>query len=225
MRWSLALLVVACGDPIVDTTYRGEPIWTVEGTISAPEQLDGLSLGDEVRASLFWIPNLSAEEQLLFVEQTSVTAEVRFPATFEVRVFEPPALNHFNEFDDRFAAALLLIYVDEERNGFYSGRDRIVGGTLNKMLVFSRETVPAEEALTNAEMPVGFSLLQPPFKCPQSTGPGRQFDYPIDRFGFCEMTQCPTDTKCNLWGWCEPDFPLTIQVTDYIPKDMFCPPL
>jgi hypothetical protein len=221
-----ALVIASCGDPIVDTTYRGEPIWTVEGTISAPEQLDGLSLGDEVRASLFWIPNLSAQEQLLFVEQTSVTAEVRFPATFEVRVFEPPTLDHFNQFDSRYATALLLIYVDEERDGFYSGTDRVVGGTLNKVLVFAREAVPLEDSLTNAEIPIGFSLLQPPFKCPNSAGPGREFDSPIpDRFGYCEMQQCPDDSKCNLWGWCEPDYPLTIQVTELIPKDVFCPPL
>src|SRR5688572_20396278 len=98
-RLVIASLIASCGDPIVDTSYRGEPIWSVEGTINAPEQLDGLELGDEVRASLFWIPNLSQQEQPVMVEQTSLTAEVRFPATFEVRVFEPPALNHFVEFD------------------------------------------------------------------------------------------------------------------------------
>ena len=225
-RILFALLSISCGDPILDTAYRGEPIWFAEGTINAPEQLEGLKLGDEVRASLFWIPNLSKDENPVLVEQTSVTAEVRFPATFEVRVFELPALDHYVESDGRYAAALLLIYVDEDRDGFYSGYDRLVGGTLNKVLVFAREVVPAEDGPTDDELPVGFSLVQPPLKCPQYDGtPFFPEDARLpDGPGFCAMNPCPEQTRCNDTGWCEPQFPLTIQVREFIAKDVLCLP-
>ena len=225
----LAFLALSCGDPIVDNTYRGEPIWFVEGTINAPDKLDGLSLGDEVRASLFWIPNLSVQDQPVLVEQSSVTAEVRFPATFEVRVFEPPSVTHFVAFDDRYAAALLLIYIDEDLDGVYSARDRVVGGTLNKVLLFARSEVPAEESPTNAQIPIGFSLVQPPLNCPQTAAGGREMPPPLppDRLQYCEIEYCPEDWNCNLWGFCEPEYPLTITVLEsqFIPKDILCPQL
>jgi hypothetical protein len=226
---ALALLVLAasCGDPIVDTSYRGEPIWYVEGTISAPDQLDGLDLGDEVRASLFWIPNLSQQEEPVMIEQTSVTAEIRFPATFEVRVFEPPAFQHFVESDYRYAAALLLIYVDEDRDGFYGGFDYVVGGTFNKVLVFAREMVPATDGPTNEDIPIGFSLIQPPLKCPSyfAGPPGPPLDVRIPDGGSCEVAHCPSEWRCNVWGWCEPQYPLTIQVRDFVAKDVLCLPM
>jgi hypothetical protein len=225
----LALALISCGDPLVDNTYRGEPIWFVEGTINAPEKLDDdLSLGDDVRASLFWIPNLSVLDQPVLVEQSSVTAEVRFPATFEVRVFEPPDVSHFVNFDDRYAAALLLIYVDKNLDGFYGAADQVVGGTLNKVLLFARETVPAEASPTGEPIPVGFSLGQPPLVCPQ-TASGREEPLPLppERLGFCEIEMCPEDWNCNLWGFCEPEYPLTITVLEsqFIPKDILCPAL
>lgn len=224
--FALSLLASACGDPIVDTSYRGEPIWFVEGTINAPDQLDGLRLGDEVRASLFWSPNLNqADQPLVLIEQTSVTAEVRFPATFEVRVFEPPELDHFVTFDGRYAVALLLIYVDEDRDGFFGANDDVVGGTLNKALVFAREVVPAGESPSDAEIPIGFSLVNPPLACPTSTyreyaPPPPPPEGPRD----CQITMCPEEHHCNAWGFCEPEYPLTITVLEaqFIPKNILC---
>ncbi len=217
----LLLLLFACGDPIVDTSYRGEPIWYVEGTINAPEQLHGLSLGDEVRASLFWVPNLNPSSPLQLIEQTSVTAEVRFPATFEVRVFEPPSDEHYVVSDGRYAVAMLLIYVDEDHDGFFSAADRMVGGAVQNALVFARDAVPMEESPSHAALAKGFSVVRPPLDCPE-TGPVGYGPPPPEAPWACGA--CPEELRCNVSGFCEPEYPLTITVLDVIPKDILCPP-
>jgi hypothetical protein len=221
----IPVFLAACGDPLLDDTYRGEPIYVFEGSIVAPDQLDGLELGVDVKAAFFWSPNLSPFEEPDLVEQTSVTAEVRFPATFEVRVFEPPAEEHFVAFDKRYALASLLIYADVDADGRFGLLDRIVGGTFEKAILFAREEVPADQSPTANDVHVGFTIVQTPLECPEAALEGF-LDPRMTPESLDECRYCGEGTYCNIFGFCEPEYPLVITVTEELGfRELFCVPV
>src|SRR5262245_48048293 len=112
----LGLALSACGDPLVSGDYRGEPIFKLEGQIATIAVLPSELRDADFSISLFWSPlrDPTAPDPVL-IEQRSVTTTVRFPSTFELRVFQPPAEEHFASSDSAWVAGLLLVYVDSDR--------------------------------------------------------------------------------------------------------------
>jgi hypothetical protein len=75
---AVSLLTVAACDPQDSTNYVGDPIWTLQGSLIAPQ---GVAADTEV--ALLWE---GVEMQLL----TPTEVEGNFPAEFTLRTYEPP---------------------------------------------------------------------------------------------------------------------------------------
>lgn len=156
------LLGASCGEPLVGAEYRGSPIFKLSGQVLARRALPDELLEETFIVSIFWArgglvirPDLS--------EQRSVTTQVSFPATFELRVFEPPTDDLFGSADESWIVGLALVYVDTDRDGrFSSGTDTLIGGSTNRGLLFARAQTDAENSPTGAALEAGFSLLDLP---------------------------------------------------------------
>jgi hypothetical protein len=117
------LLATACGS-VVDPTYPGEPLATLEGQMSvAPEAtIDGT-----VRMALAWYPGLLAQEdetlpagppQAIVTEE--VVYETSFPVSYRFNVYRPPPTEALvplgNGVQGKGAIGVLLVYQDRNDN-------------------------------------------------------------------------------------------------------------
>jgi hypothetical protein len=151
-RVLLALFLCACGDPLVEGGYRGEPIFKVRGeTLFLPSPVPGEEITH--RASAFW--NVDAAGSIALVEQTSVTTEVFLPDVFDVIFFLPPEPQHFQS--PSLAVGILIIYADADRDGRWSeGTDGLLAVTTRQGFTYSVST--------------GFSIVELPTQCPELAG-------------------------------------------------------
>ncbi len=188
---AVVFLGKGCGAPLVDVGYRGEPLFEVDGQI---ETFSALEPADEqIRASLFWTTGRFLEEPSAqrLLEQASASTEVRFPATFEIRIFEPPTQRHFIQLTPPLALGVVLIYADRNGNERYDamGPDVIVGGTVAKGIVYAPQGAPSLMGTDGEGVPPGFSLLSFQFICGLIQGM---------QMNFCDMPEvCPPDWACD----------------------------
>ncbi|HET6344769.1 MAG TPA: hypothetical protein VFH51_07540 [Myxococcota bacterium] len=86
----VACLLCACGAPLTGSTYQGEPLFTVSGSIAslAPTQttLDRFYIG------VAWLGPFIADPEapVPFAFERAAVADMRFPAIFQLRLLEPP---------------------------------------------------------------------------------------------------------------------------------------
>lgn len=160
--WWLLLGLAACGDALVDADYRGQPIFKLEGQITARRALPEEQLDASFVVSVFWAPT-SGGRVLGLVEQDSLTTSVRFPATFELRVFEPPSDEHFGSARAAWVVGLVLVYIDADGDRrFTAGVDDVVGGSGSRGLVYARSPVAAPASPTQSRLEVGFGVVDLP---------------------------------------------------------------
>ncbi len=220
----LSLLApLGCGDALVNASYRGEPIFVVQGRIESFTAPAGIRFEDyTVLASLFWVTDLDSQGAL--VEQPSVSAQVAFPATIELRVFEAPRPEHFLVLAEgvKVAFGALLVYVDVDRNGRYSEGDRLIGGSGRTGLLYAEQEIPLGTGPINVFVPAGFSVRQLDVLCENQTEPVRteleftglacdldlscadnQRCLPVGRF--CVTVEGPGVTRCSVESPCSSD--------------------
>ncbi len=161
----LAAALSACGDPLADTSYRGEPLFKLDGQISTVETLSSELREANFAVSMFWSPNDPIETTTL-IEQPSVTTTVRFPSTFTLRVFEPPAAEHFSSSDAQTAFGLVLVYVDADNDQHFdaSAGDKLVGGSTDRGLVYALSDVAAEDSPSGEALVAGFNVVDLPLQ-------------------------------------------------------------
>ncbi len=142
----LALLLVtsACGD-VVDPTYPGTPLLTLEGQMRvAPDaQLDG-----PVRLALAWYPRMLSDDTAVLPAQPKAIVtedfvyEGAFPATYRFHLYNPPPVEALaalgGGLQGRGALGILLAYRDGNGNAKLdtipatgSPIDRVVGASLD----------------------------------------------------------------------------------------------
>lgn len=119
---SWVLFVSGCGG-VQGPDYRGEPLATVQGRMSASDKVD-TSRG--VRLAVAWYPSLGSDEAPLVQPRSIVTQDLiyrgSFPLNYAFDLFQPPpreALGVATTDSDSASAAfgVLLAYVDENGNG------------------------------------------------------------------------------------------------------------
>jgi hypothetical protein len=173
-RWAflpaLLGLGLACGDPLVSDGYRGEPLFRFRGRVESYE-----SLGTEtpiLRVSLFWSPRgLTQVPARELREQPSTSVSVSFPATFEVRVFQPPEAEDLVEVapgEPRWGLALVLVYRDLDGDGRFTPDhvpSELMGGAADRALVYAPEALAGERSPTGQPLPRGFTLVSLPIDC------------------------------------------------------------
>ncbi len=144
---AMAVLLLACGDPIVTGAYRGEALLTLEGAVLVErgevgdDELES-TLGT-LRVSLFWSrhagqqidgPAVSPIEQQVF-------ASAAFPARYALSIFRPPpdaVLVAPPDGEGRYAIALVLAYIDLDRDQRWTPRvDRLVGGARDRGVLYT----------------------------------------------------------------------------------------
>lgn len=79
----------ACGDPLVTATYRGDPIFSVQGTVTQGVLDDPPALAQEV--GVLWL-NLLDDNSAVLIEVTPADAiGDTLPAAFDVSLLQPPS--------------------------------------------------------------------------------------------------------------------------------------
>ncbi len=137
------LLASACGS-VVDPTYAGEPLASLEGQMSVAS---GTSLDGSVRMALAWYPGLLSDDaglpagpaQAIVTEE--VVYETSFPVSYRFNIYRPPPTEALvalgNGFQGRGALGLLLVYQDHNGNALLDPIppegppvDRVLGSSL-----------------------------------------------------------------------------------------------
>lgn len=136
-----AALASACGDPLVDGRYRGEPLFTLSGTVIADESVawEDWEVG-EVRVGLEWAEWEGDEERGGYdVEELEIRTS--FPAQFEVHIYQPPSLDALFWTPwlpgHEVAVARPLLYLDRDGDSRWDiDEDEVLGGTFDTVLVY-----------------------------------------------------------------------------------------
>jgi hypothetical protein len=138
-RLLLGLLLAAGCGPLADAEYRGELLFTLEGTVYA--EAGSLSRDADVRVALFWAHGADAREEQAVVVQTA------FPAryTLELYAWPPPEVRFAGASGGEYAIGTPLLYQDLDGDQRYDpDRERLVGGSPEIVVVFAEEEAPFE---------------------------------------------------------------------------------
>lgn len=141
-------LLTACGDPLVNPGYRGEPLITIAGEILQEEPLGALP--GEVLVSVFWggVSDGTAPE----VEQ-ALSVHTEFPSLYQLGVFQPPSPSVLFETpfgEQRIAMGLILLYADVDAdNVFTLGTDSLIGTSRASVLIWIDEFLTIAESDPN----------------------------------------------------------------------------
>jgi len=230
-----ALLIASCGDPLVDETYRGEPLITLHGAVMEVGQ-PGLIHRDDLRAALFWSPGgLAVEDVDELVEQPLANAGLGMPPSLQLPVFDPPSAEHLAVVQGDGDApsgegvllglGLLLAYPDENGNGMRDPEEQVLGGVRSHGVLYAPAAVPAEQSPTAAALPAGFAVVQLPLPCGAGPAAGEQANDATCDVALGEA--CATDAQCGEDGVCLLEVPMpwpegACAVADPAPTG--CPP-
>lgn len=155
-RAALVLLAssAACDGALVDGTYRGEPLLTVQGELKVIDKTASgapakpLPAG-QLRLAVLWLGAVGAATGELFsadVEQ-SLTPVAVFPARYRVALYAPPpaAAVLRDSAEGAYALGVLAAYVDANGNGaFDRDIDGLVGGaTAQRVVVYAPQGLQA----------------------------------------------------------------------------------
>ena len=219
-------VAAGCGDPMVGTDYRGEPMFAVDGRIASVKALPDELQDEQFLISVFWARDATtggAPPELR--QQPSVSARVGFPATFELVVFEPPQDTHFTSDELVYALGIVLVYADLDGDGILeiSNGDRIVGGNLDSALLYASSDLTAADSPTGDALSTGFSLVELPVPCqdgammpgpPEGGRGGGGGSGPPPRDRCSEQQPChQPGTACDVErGICKTDEPMLLTV-------------
>jgi len=143
----------ACGESLVDRSYRGNPIFILDGLIEVdptktPEPLVGE--GSTLTTSLFWsvIPQTDDKESagatFPIWEQRSVTTTFIFPANIILRIFESPRAYILQQ-GQRSAIGTLIVYLDLDSDSrFNKNVDVVLGFARSKRVFFDVQDAPGD---------------------------------------------------------------------------------
>lgn len=172
---ALAVALMAC-DPVVDGRYRGEPLFSFEGELV---QYEGLAAQEhEFRTTLLWLRELGTDPRTQLprlddaIEQNSVSVELRFPSTFRVDLFAPPAGEMLQP--NGLGVALVVVYEDRDGNGRLTADaspSELVGGAPYEALVYARDEAAARAAPFDVPIAQGFQLVRVPLFCGAELSP------------------------------------------------------
>lgn len=139
-------MLVGCGDPLVDGSYPGEPLMTLEGSV----YFVGTSafFGDdpaELRIAVFWAGGEVGEGE----QQVAVDAS--FPAEYTLDLLKrPPASAHLEmpwARGARVAVGTPVLYYDVDEDGRWSEADTLAGGNSGLGVLHVDDAVPADLAV------------------------------------------------------------------------------
>ncbi len=158
-----AFLTASCGSPLVDSSYRGEPLYHFEGIIFSV--LEDIPEEGKTKVALGWSRTEPDRFDLdLVTIQDSVSTHVRFPSVFEINVFYPPDPSFLSSLDTPWALAYLLVFEDHNDNGDLD-EGEFIGGAPEQALIYTPTDLEARDSPTGQFLPAGFHLVPMPMPC------------------------------------------------------------
>lgn len=148
------MLVLGCGDPLVEGDYRGEPLIEIEGTINvaADSELTS-SEQDMVRVGLLWV---GAAEQA----DVQGSAESSFPARYRMKLFARPpdrAMVQLPDRDGLYGTARIVLYIDADGDEQLDALERVVGASTDKVLTYFTASEPT--SLVRGDVLTGYQVM------------------------------------------------------------------
>lgn len=144
---SLALL--ACSEGLVDSSYRGEPLFEMSGQVLVDADSPP---GDGIRISFKWLAPDGTDRGA----ETPEALTTRFPAQYWLALFVPPPDEAFKEATDAAPAHALsrpILFGDRNGNDLWDPREEHPVGDGGEV-----HLIWLEEAL--GELPAGYSLVE-----------------------------------------------------------------
>jgi len=171
---TLAALVAAC-DPIVSGSYRGEPLYVIDGWVQlsvSPETLLGAAGDDgpELRVAVLWSQTKGSSFELEGAVEQEVVTTGSFPARFSVTLYEPPAADVLRAVPDaasggtgEVAIAAIVAYVDSDDDATWDrDSEELVGGADERLFLYTPDGIASAVLGT---WPAGFHTLVPTTEC------------------------------------------------------------
>jgi len=143
----------SCGDPLVDGTYRGQPLFVLGGTIQLASDAPTYD-PDHVRVAVLWI---GAEQLELFGEGVS---ESEFPARYQFSIYEEPVAGAYQDTPDadgRFAVARVILFEDDDLDGTVDPGERLLGGSDEELLAYFPDAGTSD--FLGGQHPAGYRVM------------------------------------------------------------------
>ncbi|MFO0746755.1 MAG: hypothetical protein U1F43_13950 [Myxococcota bacterium] len=162
--------LAACGDPIVAGSYRGEPLYSIDGWVQlmvSPDDLLGAGEdASELRVAILWSQTKGSSFNLEGAVQQEVVATGTFPARFEVTLYEPPADDILRDVPGgtgQMAIAALVAYVDDDDDEVWDrDSESLVGGAGDRLFLYTPEGLSSPAF---GDLAAGFHRLVPTATC------------------------------------------------------------
>jgi hypothetical protein len=143
-------LLVGCSDGLVDGSWPGESLLTLQGPVvmrqGAPNP-DGGAGGEQSQPGTLkmavlwsqWTGGAGPKVPVATVTAQSVTTS-EFPARYRLELVAPPDADQLGEADGsgRIGVGTVVVYVDRDGDGAYDASvDSLVGGAAGRLLLYS----------------------------------------------------------------------------------------
>lgn len=201
----LSTLAGACGDPLVEGDYGGEPRLILHGQYEGPPPAVGMS-DPAVRGAIFWSPGGTAPfaslEQL--VEQPATGRPFRIPGRMDWPIFELPGAEHLASAAGGapFGLGLPFLYLDGDGDRRRAQDEPMIVHAPGTALLFAPQALAATDSPTGTAIPAGYHLISTPFPCAPAPPPVAE--------GECGVpvgAPCRADADCGAAGVCLQDGP------------------
>lgn len=175
----LSLLLIGCSDALVDGTWPGEALLSLEGPVQQQGQAsadagEAIDASGTLRMALLWSRpgegDGPARPVATVAAQTVSTAE--FPARYRLELYAPPEAGALGAADvsGKVAIGTLVVYVDSDGDQTYdTAVDTLVGGGVGRLLLYSPDGASDGHF---GEVPAGYSRMRLADKAGGSCSPG-----------------------------------------------------
>ena len=182
------IVLLGCGDALVDQTYRGEPIIRLEGQLRSFEPARPTT--NAFYVSVFWSVNgETIIEPSMLVEQDSVGVKVEFPNSFLLNVFDVPPDSAKVSAPIKgtdYWLGMILIYEDVNGNGKFDSAE-LRGGAEDTILIYTKSGISASLSPTGRKLSGGYQVMRLPISCACDVRVGEA---------------CTSDADCGSEGFC-----------------------
>ena len=166
----LAAGALACGDTLVDSSYSGTPLFTLQGVVAGPSEVisDPETL---VTTAMFWSPQgVMARGYDELVEQRGTASAAPIPRPYVMNLFDVPGSQHLYTAPSgaRYAIGRVVAYVDTNRNGWRAPSEPIARASQGYAVLYAPQALRAEDSPTGRPLAAGwqsFLLRSVPRRC------------------------------------------------------------
>jgi hypothetical protein len=153
------LALASCGDPLVDSGYRGVPFAHLQGDVTwggYTDKPDPTSL----RIALFFAPDPETSDAEKLLEATGSTTPVSgLPSFFVMNLFSLPTpdllVHHPDGSLAGYGIARLMVYQDQNRNNRHDPGEPILGFEPASAYVYVPADLAAEQSPSHAPLAAG----------------------------------------------------------------------